>query len=105
MTVVPLVVSVLITGVASGIGSRSLGKVGVRALVTFVTLLVTGGLIALAIAPPLLARIPLTPDVTERLRESASTAAATTGTAGRPLPTLAQRALETLPAHPIRGAA
>src|SRR5688500_16584484 len=105
MTVVPLVVSVLITGVATGIGSRSLGRLGVRALVTFVVLLVTAGLIALAIAPPLLARIPLTPDVTERLRESASTAASTTVTAVQQLPTLAQRIIETIPANPIRAAA
>ena len=105
MTVVPLVVSVLITGVASGVGSRSLGKVGVRALVTFVTLLVIAGLIALVIAPPLLSRIPLTPDVTERLRASASTASASTVTAVQQLPTLAQRIIDTIPANPIKAAA
>lgn len=105
MTVVPLVVSVLITGVASGIGSQSLGKLGVRSLVTFVTLLVAGGLVALAIAPPLLSRIPLTPDVIERLRESATTAASTTVTAVQQLPTLAQRITDTVPSNPIRAAA
>ena len=105
MTVVPLVVSVLITGVASGIGSQSLGKLGVRALVTFVTLLVAGGLVALAIAPPLLSRIPLTPDVIERLRESATTAASTTVTAVQQLPTLAQRIIDTVPSNAIRAAA
>ncbi len=105
MTVVPLVVSVLITGVASGIGSQSLGKLGVRALVTFVTLLVAGGLVALAIAPPLLSRIPLTPDVIARLRESATTAASTTVTAVQQLPTLAQRIVDTVPSNPIRAAA
>ena len=105
MTVVPLVVSVLITGVASGVGSRSLGKVGVRALVTFAILLVAGGLIALLIAPPLLSGIPLTPDVVGRLRESATTAASTTVTAVQQLPTLAQRIVDTIPANPIRAAA
>src|SRR5689334_760750 len=63
MTVVPLVVSVLITGVVSSLGSQSLGRLGARALITFASLLVAGGLIALVIAPPLLARMPLTPDV------------------------------------------
>ena len=105
MTVVPLVVSVLITGVATSIGSRSLGRLGVRALVTFVILLVVAGLIALAIAPPLLARIPLTPEVTERLRASATTAASSTVTAVQQLPTLTQRIIETIPANPIRAAA
>lgn len=105
MTVVPLVVSVLITGVASGVGSRSLGKIGVRALVTFATLLIAGGVIALVIAPPLLSGIPLTPDVIGRLRESATSAASTTVSAVSQLPTLAQRIIETVPANPIRAAA
>jgi len=105
MTVVPLVVSVLITGVATGFGSRSLGRMGARALVTYAILLVVAGLIALAIAPPLLARIPLTPDVADRLRASATTAAASTVTAVQQLPSLAQRIVDTVPANPIRAAA
>ncbi len=104
MTVVPLVVAVLITGVTS-FGSRSLGRLGARALVTYVILLVVAGLVALAIAPPLLARIPLTPDVAERLRATATTAAASTVTAVQQLPTLAQRIIDTVPANPIRAAA
>jgi proton glutamate symport protein len=105
MTVVPLVVAVLITGVVTGLGSRSLGRLGGRALVTFAVLLIAGGLIALAIAPPLLARLPLTPDVAERLRASAATAASSTVTAVQQLPSLAQRIVETVPANPIRSAA
>src|SRR5690348_1494904 len=72
MTVVPLVVSVLITGVVTSFGTQSLGRLGARALITFAALLVAGGLIALVVAPPLLARMPLTPDVAARLRETAS---------------------------------
>ena len=105
MTVVPLVVAVLITGVVTGLGSRSLGRLGGRALVTFAVLLIAGGLIALAIAPPLLARLPLTPDVADRLRASAATAASSTVTAVQQLPSLAQRIVETVPANPIRSAA
>ena len=81
MTVVPLVVSVLITGVVSSVGSRSLGRIGARAFATFAILLTLAGLIALVVAPPLLARIPLTPDVAAKLRASAQTAAASTVTA------------------------
>lgn len=105
MTVVPLVVSVLITGVATGVGSRSLGRLGGRALVTFALLLVAAGVVALVIAPPLLDRIPLTPDVVERLRASASTAASSTVTAVQQMPGLTQRIVETVPANPIRAAA
>jgi proton glutamate symport protein len=105
MTVVPLVISVLITGVATGIGSRSLGRLGARALITFATLLVIGGVIALVIAPALLAKIPLTPDVIDRLRASATTAASSTVTAVQGLPTLAQRIIDIVPANPIKAAA
>ena len=105
MTVVPLVVAVLITGVVTGLGSQSLGRLGARALVTFAVLLVLGGLIALAIAPPLLARLPLTPDVAARLQASATSAASSTTTAVQQLPSLTQRIVETIPANPIRAAA
>jgi proton glutamate symport protein len=105
MTVVPLVVAVLITGVVTGLGSRSLGRLGARALVTFAILLVAGGLIALVVAPPLLARLPLTPEVAARLQASATSAAASTVTSVQQLPTLAQRIVETIPANPIRSAA
>jgi Na+/H+-dicarboxylate symporter len=105
MTVVPLVVSVLITGVVTSVGSRSLGKLGARAFVTFAVLLTVAGLIALVVAPPLLARIPLTPDVAAKLRESAQTAASSTVTAVQQLPTLAQRLIDSIPANPIRAAA
>jgi Na+/H+-dicarboxylate symporter len=105
MTVVPLVVSVLITGVVSSLGSESLGRLGARALITFASLLVIGGLIALVLAPPLLARMPLTADVAARLREMASSAASSTVTAVQAIPSLAQRIVETIPANPIRSAA
>ena len=104
MTVVPLVVAVLITGVTS-FGSKSLGRVGTRALITYAILLVVAGLIALVIAPPLLARIPLTPDVADRLRATATSAASSTVTAVQQLPSLAQRIVDTVPANPIRAAA
>jgi Na+/H+-dicarboxylate symporter len=105
MTVVPLVVSVLITGVVKSVGSQSLGRIGMRAFVTFAGMLVVAGLIALAIAPALLARIPLTADVAARLRATATTAASSTVTAVQQLPTLAQRIIETIPANPIKAAA
>jgi len=104
MTVVPLVVAVLITGVVSSFGARSLGRLGARALITYAILLVIAGLVALAIAPPLLARIPLTADVAERLRATATSTAASTVTAVQQIPTLAQRLIDTVPANPIRAA-
>jgi len=105
MTVVPLVVSVLITGVITSLGSQSLGRLGARAVVTFAALLVAGGLIALALAPTLLARMPLTPEAAARLRETASSTSASTVSAVQQIPSLAQRIVETIPANPVRAAA
>ncbi|MGH9867929.1 MAG: dicarboxylate/amino acid:cation symporter [Candidatus Polarisedimenticolia bacterium] len=105
MTVVPLVVSVLITGVVTSFGSRSLGRLGVRAIVTYAILLVLAGVIALIIAPPLLARIPLTPEVADRLRETATSTASSTVTAVQQLPSLTQRIVDVIPANPVRAAA
>lgn len=105
MTVVPLVVAVLITGVVTSFGSRSLGKLGARALITYAILLSAAGLISLAIAPSLFARIPLTPDVAARLQAMAKSASSTTVTAVQQMPTLAQRIIDTVPANPIRAAA
>lgn len=105
MTVVPLVVSVLIAGIAGGVGSRPLGQLGVRAVVTFVALLTMAGVVALVLAPPLIERIPLTAEVSERLRSSASSGASSTVSAVRTMPTLGQRLIETIPANPVRAAA
>jgi Na+/H+-dicarboxylate symporter len=54
MTVIPLVVSLLITGIASGT-ARSVGKIGGRALFWFVALVAGGALLAALAAPLLLA--------------------------------------------------
>jgi Na+/H+-dicarboxylate symporter len=105
MTVVPLVVSVLITGVVTSFGTRSLGRLGVRAFVTFAVLLVLAGLVGLVVGPPLLARMPLTPDVIDRLRATAASSATSTATVVQQLPSLAQRIIDTIPANPIRAAA
>ena len=105
MTVVPLVVSVLITGVVGSFGSRSLGRLGVRAFVTFAIMLVAAGVVGLFIAPPLMKHLPLTPEVAAKLRESAQSAAASTVTAVQQMPSLAQRIIDTVPANPIRAAA
>ncbi len=70
MTVIPLVVSLLISGIGSGSPSHA-GRVGGRAAIWFV-LLVTGGALFTALAaPPLLALAPLDPDAFMSLRESA----------------------------------
>ena len=72
MTVIPLVVSLLITGVASGTDARAVGRLGGRTLVVFVILLLGAAAVAMPLAaalfhfmPALAVRPPLPPGAAE----------------------------------------
>ncbi len=58
MTVIPLVVSLLITGVASVSDIKSIGRLGGRTLVTFVLLLIGVATIAIPVALALFGLLP-----------------------------------------------
>ena len=58
MTVIPLVVSLLITGVASATDVKSVGRLGGRTLLVFVLLLAGTAVIAVPFARPLFALLP-----------------------------------------------
>ena len=55
MTVVPLVVASLIVGVAGAPDARAIGRVGWRALVLFVILVLAGAVFGAIVAQPILA--------------------------------------------------
>ena len=59
MTVIPLVVSLLITGVASATDVGAIGRIGGRTLVVFVLLLAAIAAIVIPLAPALFALLPL----------------------------------------------
>ena len=61
MTVIPLVVSLLISGIGSGSPSQ-VGRVGGRALLWFALLAVGSSLFTAVAAPPLLALGPMDPE-------------------------------------------
>ena len=58
MTVIPLVVSLLITGVASASDVKSIGRLGGRTLVVFVLLLAGAAAVAIPLVPPLFSLLP-----------------------------------------------
>jgi Na+/H+-dicarboxylate symporter len=70
MTVIPLVVSLLISGIGSGSPSQ-VGRVGGRAAMWFVLLVAGTSLFAAVASPPLLALAPLDADAFASLRDSA----------------------------------
>src|SRR5581483_3947586 len=59
MTVIPLVVALLITGVASATDVGAIGRVGGRTLLVFGALLVAAAAIVVPLMPPLFAMLPL----------------------------------------------
>lgn len=72
MTVIPLVVSGLIVGVASMRDARQVGRLGARALVLFVALACAAAVFAAVSAFSLLSRVVIDPSVARGLRESAA---------------------------------
>jgi Na+/H+-dicarboxylate symporter len=105
MTVIPLVVSMLIVGVASQPDAGTIGRLGARALVIFLVTLIATGVLTALVAVPLLELLPISADAAAALRESATSAAGTTTERARGLPTLAQWITDLVPVNPIRAAA
>jgi proton glutamate symport protein len=58
MTVIPLVVSLVITGVASVSDMKSIGRMGGRTLLVFVLLLAGAAVVVMPLCPPLFALLP-----------------------------------------------
>jgi Na+/H+-dicarboxylate symporter len=97
MTVIPLVIALLITGVAE-VGW--IGRLTVRAVTVFLVLLLAGGLFSFLAAPLSIDRLTIAPDVAAALREAFAS-----DTTTHQVPTLVQRVVAIVPANPIRAAA
>ncbi|MBA4073284.1 MAG: hypothetical protein C0497_15895, partial [Gemmatimonas sp.] len=96
MTVIPLVVSLLITGVASMSDVRTVGRIGLRSLALFVALLAAIGLVVALIAPALYALYAVDPASAAALRASV----AATGVQVPELPTFAAWLASLVPVNP-----
>ena len=101
MTVVPLVVSSLVVGVASSSDARLVGRLGRAAAALFVLLASCSGAIAVLITPPLLAWLPLDAATTSSLHAGAATAAAS----HLAVPTAREWFVGLVPTNAIRAAA
>lgn len=101
MTVVPLVVAMLIGGVASVTDLSSIGRLGARTIVTFLLLLVGTAVLALLAAPPLFSLIDIDPRTVAGLRLDSAVAP----DAVRQLPSFSQWLTGLVPTNPIRAAA
>jgi proton glutamate symport protein len=104
MTVVPLVVSLLISSVASASDVGTIGRVGGRALLLFIALLGVFAIFAAVVEPPLFAQLPI--DIASTTSLGGSADIPVTAREGiQKLPGFGQWLGELLPANPIRAAA
>ena len=102
MTVIPLVVSLVVVGVATA-DAKSIAKLGGRALAAAVILLSAAALAGALIAPPVFARLTIDPAAAVALRDS--THAATGADLAGSAPTLGRWLMDVVPANPVQSAA
>ncbi|HEX8695724.1 MAG TPA: cation:dicarboxylase symporter family transporter [Longimicrobium sp.] len=100
MTVVPLVVSLLVTGIAAA-GSGSAGRVGGRTLLLFAALVAASAAFGALAAPPLVGLVPLDAQAAAALRGSVPGGAA----ASVELPPFRDWLTGLVPPNPVRAAA
>ena len=98
MTVIPLVVSLLITGVASCSDMRMIRSIGWRTLASFLGLLALVAAISLLIVPPLFAWFHIDPPTTASLRGNAGLSGATA------TPSFAEWLVSVVPTNPVKAA-
>lgn len=106
MTVIPLVVSLLITGVASATDVTTIGRIGGRALVVFGLLLGATAAVVLLVAPTLFALLPLPSTSGARaMLPAGATEAANQLVAGGQSASFSAWLLSLIPSNPIAAAA
>jgi Na+/H+-dicarboxylate symporter len=70
MTVIPLVVALLITGIVQTANAASAGRTAMRSVITMISILVLVTIMAAIVTPALLAIFPLDPDAAQALRQA-----------------------------------
>ena len=100
MTVVPLVVSLLITGVGSSSDALATGKVGFKALILFVIMLLAAAAFAALVTPPLLSWLPIDSSAALSVQNATSV-----GERASALPSFGEWLVNLIPVNPIKAAA
>lgn len=101
MTIVPLVVALLITGIAATAEAARAGRLALRALILFLVVLWTSAILAAVLMPLLLGLWPLPPANGEALKAALGSAPATAGN----VPPIGQFLRGVVPTNPLSAAA
>lgn len=105
MTVIPLVVSLLIVGVASTTDPAAIGRLGGRALLLFLLLLSLTAALVVLVAAPLFQLLEVDPAVSASLRAGAAQTAGAAAEGAAQIPGFADWLVGLVPTNPIRAAA
>jgi Na+/H+-dicarboxylate symporter len=104
MTIIPLIVSLLITGVASAGDTKTIGRIGGRAVLVFGLLLVGTALVVMPIVPSVFALLPRIQGARPPLPPGAADAAGQIAASG-PGQSFGTWIVSLIPANPIAAAA
>src|SRR5688500_5895461 len=103
MTVIPLVISLLVTGVVSGADQARAGRIAARSVICFVIVLTSSALFGTLAMPALLEAFPLPAASAEALR--AGLASVDSAAAAASVPTVQDWLRSLIPTNPIAAAA
>lgn len=104
MTVIPLVASGLIVGVASMRDARAVGRLGARALGLFLAFVSAATVFGAALAFPFLGRLQIDPSVAAGLRASAGSLGKGAADAAKALPSWSQWVVDLVPVNALKAA-
>lgn len=100
MTIVPLVVALLITGITATADAARAGRLAARSVGTFLVCIWSSAILAAILMPLILATFPLAPGAMAALKSGMGTAEAT-----GPVPGFAEFILSLVPTNPVAAAA
>lgn len=104
MTVIPLVASGLIVGVASMRDARAVGRLGVGAVALFAVFVAAATTFSAACAFPLLGRLRIDPAVAASLRAGAASVGKTAAESASSLPSWSQWLVDLVPVNALKAA-
>jgi proton glutamate symport protein len=105
MIVIPLVVSAILVGVTSLPDPRSVGRIGVRALLLALAILVAGATFSVSIGPIVMSGLTIDPVAAEAMRASAARASGTALENAQKIVGFSQWLVDLVPTNPIKAAA
>jgi len=104
MTVIPLVVSCLVVGIATSSSGAMVARVGGRGIAVFVVLLVAAGIVGAVVAPAVLSRLTLNPAAVANVRAHVATSGPGGGLNTSALQSPSQWLVSLVPSNPVGAA-